>query len=64
MKHTTFQLIRIYPHAVNQLSQNYDPIMPWANGCQVGTVFLSGKMDGLQGLTVEETVGLTISADR
>jgi len=43
VKHTNFQLIRIYPHAVNQLSQNYDPIMPWANGCQVGTVFLSGK---------------------
>ena len=38
VKHTNFQLIRIYPHAVNQLSQNYDPIMPWANGCQVGTV--------------------------
>ena len=39
VKHTNFQLIRIYPHAVNQLSQNYDPIIPWANGCQVGTVF-------------------------
>ena len=42
VKHTNFQLIRIYPHAVNQLSQNYDPIMPWANGCQVGTVFYHG----------------------
>lgn len=44
VKHTNFQLIRIYPHAVNQLSQNYDPIMPWANGCQVGTVFYSERI--------------------
>ena len=41
VKHTNFQLIRIYPHAVNQLSQNYDPIMPWANGCQVGNVYFT-----------------------
>ena len=35
VKHTNFQLIRIYPHAVNQLSQNYDPILPWSQGCQI-----------------------------
>ena len=35
VRHTNFQLIRVYPHAMNQLSQNYDPIVPWANGCQI-----------------------------
>ena len=35
-KHTANQLIRIYPAGKRVDSSNYNPILPWAAGCQIG----------------------------
>lgn len=37
VRHTAFQLVRIYPAPRRVDSSNYNPITPWANGCQIGT---------------------------
>ena len=36
VNHTASQLIRIYPAGKRVDSSNYNPIVPWANGCQIG----------------------------
>ena len=35
VKHTNNQLLRIYPLALNVLSGNYKPILPWTTGAQM-----------------------------
>ena len=35
--HTAFQLIRIYPAGKRVDSSNYNPIIPWSTGCQIGS---------------------------
>ena len=35
VKHTAHQLVRIYPKGSRVNSDNYCPVLPWSNGCQI-----------------------------
>ena len=41
--HTAFQLVRIYPAGKRVDSSNYNPLVPWSCGCQIGKNFEHNK---------------------
>ena len=38
VRYNTRQLIRVYPSAARQDSSNFNPLLPWNAGCQIGEI--------------------------
>ena len=50
VNHTASQLIRIYPAGKRVDSSNYNPIIPWANGCQIGKFITDSDPTRIEGI--------------